>query len=119
MRHWQVLAMAALLAAVAWPAQAEQRWLACKFTDQRGTVRTFHMVFDDLRGTAALLDGGALVDGTGTSINFQSIRTRFPVFALTYNRNDGALSVTPQDGFGGILNGDCRRSPPPPGAPRS
>ena len=74
------------------------------------------MVFDDLRSTASLLDGGALVEGTGTSITFQALRTRFPQFTVTYNRNDGALALTPVAGFGGILPGECRRSAPPPGA---
>jgi len=98
---------------------ADARWLACKFTDQGGVARAFHMVFDDLRGTAALFDNGQLVEGSGTTINFQSIRSRFPAFALTYNRNDGALAVAVEGTFGGIQRGECRRSPPPPGAPAS
>ncbi|MBI3198445.1 MAG: hypothetical protein HYZ40_13250 [Rhodospirillales bacterium] len=85
-----------------------------------GAARNFFMVFDDLRGTASLFDAGTLIEGSGTSINFQSIRTRFPTFAITYNRNDGALAVSPLEAtYGGILRGECRRSPPPPGAPRS
>ena len=99
------------------PAHAEPRWLACKFTDASGTVRNFSMVFDDIRSTAALFDAGQLVEGSGTTINYQSIRSRFPAFALTYNRNDGALAISAEGSYGGILKGDCRRSPPPPGAP--
>jgi hypothetical protein len=33
------------------PAGAEPRWLACKYTDRRCGAN-FHMLFDDLRGTA-------------------------------------------------------------------
>jgi len=113
-----ILATAVALAAVASPALAEPRWLACKFTDQRGQARNFQMVFDDLRNAAALWDGYALVQGANTGITFQALRTRFPQFVVTYNRNDGALSVTPLEGsYGGILHGECRRSPPPTGAP--
>ena len=117
MRSGLVLMAATALAIAASPALAEPRWLACKFTDQGGAVRNFSMVFDDLRGTAALFDAGQLVEGSGTAINFQSIRSRFPAFALTYNRNDGALAIAAEGTYGGILKGDCRRSPPPPGAP--
>jgi hypothetical protein len=74
------------------------------------------MVFDDIRSTAALLDGGALVDGTQTSINFQSLRTRFPQFNVTYSRNDGTLSISPTTG--GLMTGECRRIAAPPGAPQ-
>lgn len=109
--------LGAALAAVVSPALAEPRWLACKFTDQGGVVRNFQMVFDDLRSTAAVFDNGQLVDGTGTTINFQSIRSRFPAFTLTYNRNDGTLAVVIEGTYGGILRGECRRTPPPPGAP--
>ena len=116
MRLAEILATAALLTLLSHPALAEPRWLACKFNDTTGKAQNFVMVFDDLRGTAALFDGYSLVDGTGTTINFQSLRTRFPPFNVTYNRNDGALSVSPA-GTGGILHGDCRRSAPPPGAP--
>jgi len=112
-------ALGVALAAIASPVLADARWLACKFTDQGGVARAFHMVFDDLRGTAAVFDNGQLVEGSGTTINFQSIRSRFPAFALTYNRNDGALAVAAEGTFGGILRGECRRSPPPPGAPAS
>ena len=73
------------------------------------------MVFDDRRGVAALLDVGFLQQGTNTAITYQAIRTRFPEYALTYNRNDGALAINPRTG--GILNGECRRVTPPPGAP--
>ena len=110
-------ALVATLAVTASPALAEQRWLACKFTDQGGAVRNFHMVFDDLRSTASVFDAGQLVEGSGTTINFQSIRSRFPAFTLTYNRNDGALAVVIEGTYGGILRGECRRSSPPPGAP--
>ncbi len=112
------MAMGALLALLSRPALAEPRWLACKFNDTSGKAQNFFMVFDDLRGTAALLDAGSLVEGVGTTTNFQSLRTRFPQFNVTYNRNDGALAVSPTvGGLGGILTGDCRRSAPPPGAP--
>ena len=83
-----------------------------------GVHGTFVMVFDDIRGTAALLDGAALVDGAQTSINFQSLRTRFPQYNVTYSRNDGSLSVSKTGGLGGILTGECRRIPPPQGAPQ-
>ncbi len=114
----KILATAALLAVLSGPALAEQRWLGCKYTDGRGGAQTFFMVFDDLRSTAAMLDSGALVEGTNTLVTFQALRTRFPTFAVTYNRNDGALSITPTVGVGGLLYGECRRVPPPPGAPR-
>ena len=117
MRWPAILAAAGLLAALARPALAEPRWLACKYTDTGGKAQNFFMVFDDLRNTASLLDGGTLVEGTSTGITFQALRTRFPQFTVTYNRNDGALALTPLAGFGGILTGECRRSPPPPGVP--
>jgi hypothetical protein len=111
------IAVGAILALLSGPALAEPRWLSCKYTDISGKGQTFQLVFDDLRGIASLFDAGAgaLVEGSDTSINFQSLRTRFPAFSITYNRNDGALAVTPPSG--GILHGECRRSPPPPGAP--
>ncbi|HEY6718163.1 MAG TPA: hypothetical protein VI232_17615, partial [Reyranella sp.] len=84
-----------MLAALARPAMAEPRWLACKYTDTGGKAQNFFMVFDDLRGTASLLDAGTLVEGTHTGVTFQALRTRFPQFTVTYNRNDGALAVTP------------------------
>ena len=115
MRLAEVLATVTLLALLSQPALAEPRWLACKF-NAGGKEQSFHMVFDDMRGTAALFDGASLIEGTGTSINFQSLRTRFPQFNVTYNRNDGALALSPA-GVGGLMNGECRRSPPPPGAP--
>jgi hypothetical protein len=118
MKLAQILAAAMLLALLSRPALAEPRWLACKFNDTSGKPQSFVMVFDDLRGTAAMLDAGGLVEGTSTSINFQSLRTRFPQFNVTYNRNDGALAVSSTTGgLGGIMTGDCRRSAPPPGAP--
>ena len=111
MRRAKILAAVALLALLSQPALAEPRWLACKYNDTSGKPQTFHMVFDDLRGTAAILDNGGLIDGTGTTVNF-------PAFNLTYNRNDGALAVSATGGLGGILTGECRRSAPPPGAPQ-
>ena len=112
------MAIGAQLALLSRPALAEPRWLACKFNDTSGKAQNFFMVFDDMRGTAALFDGYSLVEGTSTSINFQSLRTRFPQFNVTYNRNDGALAVSSTTGgLGGIMTGDCRRAPPPPGAP--
>jgi len=116
MRLAQILTTVVLLASLSRPALAEPRWLACKFNDTSGKAQNFVMVFDDLRGTAAMFDGYSLIEGTSTSINFQSLRTRFPQFNVTYNRNDGALSVSPV-GTGGMLHGECRRSAPPPGAP--
>jgi hypothetical protein len=118
MRLAQILAAAVLLAVLSRPALAEPRWLACKFNDTSGKPQNFAMVFDDIRGTAALFDGYSLIEGTSTSINFQSLRTRFPQFNVTYNRNDGALAVSSTTGgLGGIMTGDCRRAAPPPGAP--
>ena len=108
----RTLMAVSLLALLSQPALAEPRWLACKYNDTSGKAQTFMMVFDDLRGTAAILDNGGLIDGTGTTINFQSLRTRFPAFNLTYNRNDGALAVSATGGLGGILTGECRRSAP-------
>ncbi len=109
---------AALVASVASPALAEPRWLACKFTDHKATVRNFHMVFDDIRNTASIFDGVSLIEGTGTTTTYQALRTRFPAFTVTYNRNDGALAITAVEGtYGGTFTGECRRSPPPPGAP--
>lgn len=120
MRPALFLAMTVALAAVAAPAIAEPRWLACKFNDGRGGTPQFMMMFDDRRNIAGLWDGAALVDGASTAITFQSIRTRFPDFVVTYNRNDGALGITPvSNTYGGILHGECRRAPPPPNAPAS
>ena len=105
-----------LLALLSRPALAEPRWLACKFNDTSGKTQNFVMVFDDIRGTAALFDGYSLVEGTGTTINFQSLRTRFPQFNVTYNRNDGALAVSStRAALGGILH---RRLPPRAAAAR-
>ena len=118
MRLAELLTTVVLLAFLTSPALAESRWLACKFNDTTGKAQNFVMVFDDLRGTAAMFDGYSLIEGTSTSINFQSLRTRFPQFNVTYNRNDGALAVSSTTGgLGGIMTGDCRRSAPPPGAP--
>jgi hypothetical protein len=109
------IAAAAITVLWSWSAAAEPRWLSCKYGVRGGTEQTFQMVFDDLRNTAYLFDAGLFVEGTGTSTTFQALRTRFPAFTLTYNRNDGALSVTPPTG--GIMSGECRRIAPPPGAP--
>ncbi len=105
---------------VAGPAAAETRWLACKYTDVVGAAQTINLMFDDQRSIAALFENGQMVDGANTTITFQAILTRFPNYILIYNRNDGALSVTPQGGAyaTGMLRGECRRSPPPPGAPK-
>ena len=115
MRLLQASVAFALLAAVAQPARAEERWLGCKYVDVNGKAQSFLMVFDDRRSVAALLDAGFLQEGTNTSITFQAIRTRFPEYAVTYNRNDGALAINPRTG--GILNGECRRVAQPPGVP--
>src|SRR3954466_13745767 len=98
MRLAQILATVVLLALLSRPALAEPRWLACKFNQTSGKTQNFHMVFDDIRGTAAVFDGYSLIEGASTSINFQSLRTRFPQFNVTYNRNDGALAVSPTQG---------------------
>ena len=111
-------ATAAVLLLLSGPALAEPRWLGCKLTDTSGKQQNFVMVFDDIRLTAALLDVRELVEGTGTSVNFQSLRTRFPQYNVTYNRNDGSLSISQTGGMGGILTGECRRIAPPPGAPQ-
>lgn len=109
---------AALAASAVSPALAETRWLACKFTDHQATARNFYMSFDDIRNTAALFDGISMIDGANTIITYQALRTRFPAFTVTYNRNDGALSITAVKGtYGGTFAGECRRSLPPPGAP--
>jgi len=117
MRGVGVLLAFGLLGAFAPQALAEPRWLACKYADTLGATQTFQMVFDDMRNTASLFDHGELVEGTGTGITFQALRTRFPNFMVTYNRNNGALSLTSLQGTGGLLQGECRRSPPPPGVP--
>ena len=109
------IAAAAIIVLSAWPATAEPRWLGCKFSVRAGPEQTFQMVFDDLRNTAYLFDAGLLVEGAGTSITYQALRTRFPSFSLTYNRNDGGLAVTPPTG--GIMSGECRRIAQPQGAP--
>ena len=105
---------------MAGPAAAETRWLACKYTDAKGAAQTISMMFDESRNVAALFENGQMVDGANTTITFQSLRSRFPSYILIYNRNDGALSVTPLGGAyaTGMLRGECRRSPPPPGAPK-
>ena len=110
----------AMALTVATAALAEPRWLTCKFNDGRGKTPAFMMMFDDRRNVAALWDGVSLIDGTSTTINYQALRTRFPQFVVTYNRNDGALAVTPvENTYGGLLHGECRRSAPPPNAPAS
>jgi hypothetical protein len=109
---------AAGLAAVAAPAMAEPRWLGCKVTDQHGQARNFSVVFDDRRNTAGVWDGNVMADGTNVAITFQALRARFPNFTMTYNRNDGTLSMTPLGAnYGGLLHGECRRAVAPPGVP--
>jgi hypothetical protein len=106
------------LAVAAGPASAEPRWLACKVTDQGGQVRNFSVVFDDRRNTVGVWDGISMTDGTNVVITFQALRATFPNFSMTYNRNDGAFSMTPLGpNYGGLLHGECRRSLPPPGVP--
>ena len=118
MRLATLLMTAVVLAAVAPPAMAEPRWLACKVTDQGGQVRNFSVVLDDRRNTAGVWDGTSLAEGTNVAITFQALRARFPNFAVTYNRNDGAFSMTPLGpNYGGLLHGECRRSVAPPGVP--
>ena len=114
-----ILLMTAVMAvAVARPASAEPRWLACKVTDQGGQVRNFSVVFDDRRNTVGVWDGNSMAEGTSVVITFQALRATFPKFSMTYNRNDGAFSMTPLGAnYGGLLHGECRRSLPPPGVP--
>ena len=118
MRWGAIVVAASMGAVVSGPALAEPRWLGCKYADGRGATHNFFMVFDDLRSTVSVLEDSQLIEGTSTSITFQALRSRFPMFAVTYNRNDGALSLTPLQGAGGLLHGECRRTAPPPGAPR-
>jgi hypothetical protein len=114
----RLAALALGLVLVAGSAAAETRWLACRYTDLAGAKQTIDLMFDDQRNIAAIFEHGAMVDGANTAITFQSLRSRFPNYILTYNRNDGALSVSPQGAaFAGLLKGECRRSPPPKGAP--
>ena len=114
--RWREGALALLLlGTLAGPLRAEQRWLGCTYKDINGKQQNFLMAFDDLRGIASILEAGSLVAGANTTINFQSLRARFPDFIVTYNRNDGTLAVNPRTG--GILSGECRRVAPPPGAP--
>ena len=118
MRLATLLVTAAGVAVVSAPAMADSRWLACKVTDQGGQVRNFSVVFDDRRNTAGVWDGTSLVEGTSVAITFQAVRASFPNFSMTYNRNDGAFSMTPLGAnYGGLLHGECRRSPAPPGVP--
>lgn len=112
-----------LLAATALPAAAETRWLVCKFNDHQSKPQGFHMMFDEDRNITAIFDPalGTMTEGTSTFINFQLIRTRFPAYSLTYNRNNGTLALSLISGTSipaGLVQGECRRSPPPPGAPR-
>jgi len=118
MRLATLLAAAVGLVAAATPASAEPRWLACKVTDQGGQVRNFSIVFDDRRNTAAVWDGTSIAEGSSVAITFQAVRARFTNFSMTYNRNDGAFSMTPLGAnYGGLLHGECRRSAAPPGVP--
>jgi hypothetical protein len=101
-------------------ASAEVRWLTCKYT-HGGQERSLAVAFDESRNLAAIFDDGQLVEGNGTLVTFQAIRSRFPRFTMTYNRNDGALALAMIGGSGftaGLVHGECRRSNPPPGAPR-
>ena len=112
-----------LLAATALPAAADTRWLVCKYNDNQGKAQGFHMMFDEDRNITGLFDPalGTLTEGRSTFINFQLIRTRFPDYSLTYNRNNGNLAVSLSGGGAiptGLVQGECRRSAPPPGAPR-
>ena len=113
-----------LLAATAAPAAADVRWLACRFNDNLGKPQGFHMMFDEDRNLTAVFDPalGTMTEGTSTFINFQLIRSRFPAYSLTYHRNNGTLALSLISGTSiptGLVQGECRRSPPPPGAPRS
>ena len=118
MRFATLILAAVGLAAAAGPAWAEPRWLACKVTDQGGQVRNFSVVFDDRRNTVGVWDGSSMAEGTSVVITFQALRATFPNFSMTYNRNDGAYSMTPLGAnYGGLLHGECRRSLPPPGVP--
>jgi hypothetical protein len=118
MRLATLLTAAIGMAVLAHPAMAEPRWLACKVTDQGGQVRNFSVVFDDRRNTVGVWDGTSMAEGTSVVITFQALRATFPNFSMTYNRNDGAYSMTPLGAnYGGLLHGECRRSPPPPGVP--
>ncbi len=118
MRLATFLATSVVLTAIATPASAEPRWLACKVTDQGGQVRNFSVVFDDRRNTVGVWDGTSMAEGTSVAITFQALRATFPNFSMTYNRNDGACSMTPLGAnYGGLLHGECRRSLPPPGVP--
>ena len=116
--RFATLLLAAVGLAAAGPARAEPRWLACKVTDQGGQLRNFSVVFDDRRNTVGVWDGSSMAEGTSVVITFQALRATFPNFSMTYNRNDGAYSMTPLGAnYGGLLHGECRRSLPPPGAP--
>ena len=119
-RAGPALALAALTAlTAAAPAAADTRWLACSYT-QHGKKVQLAVVFDQARNYTAIFDDGDLQEGVNTSITFQAIRSRFRNFFLTYNRNDGSLSLALVGGGGftaGIVQGECRRSNPPPGAP--
>jgi hypothetical protein len=102
-------------------ALADTRWLSCRYT-QGGEQRQLAVMFDETRNLAAIFQDGLLTEGTATSITFQAIRSRFPGFFLTYNRNDGSLALALTGGGGftaGIVHGECRRANPPPGAPRT
>ena len=113
-------AAALALLMLAAPAAAETRWLACQYVDVAGKQQPLAVMFDEDRNITGIFQDGAIVEGTNTSINFQSIRTRFPSYFLTYNRNDGTLSLVMIGGgfTSGMLHGQCHRSQAPPGAPR-
>jgi hypothetical protein len=118
---WRAALALVLAVSMAAPAAAnDTRWLACTYTKD-GKKFSLSVAFDQDRNFTAIFDDGELREGTNTSITFQAIRSRFPAFFLTYNRNDGSLSLAPTGGGGftaGLVHGECRRSNPPPGAPR-
>jgi hypothetical protein len=118
MRRAALTLALAVLAAAAPAVANDTRWLVCTYTKD-GQKHQISVVFDQPRNYAAVFNDGELLEGANTSITFQAIRSRFPGFFLTYNRNDGSLTLASTGGFTtGIVHGECRRSNPPPGAPR-
>ncbi len=113
MRLAQILATVMLLALLSRPALAEPRWLACKFNDAGGKVQNFVMVFDDMRGTAALFDGYSLVDGASTTITFQALRTASRSSTSPTTGTTGRLRSR-RSAWAASCTGECRRSSPPP-----
>jgi hypothetical protein len=80
-------------------------------------AQNFFMVFDDLHSTASLLDAGTLVKAPTPASPSRRCAPASRNLPSPNNRNDGVLALTPLAGYGGILTGECRRSPPPPGTP--